>query len=317
VGSLIRIDLDQPIPGYREFITCWLYHDERIAYVVDPGPTSSISVVVDAIARAGIDRLDAVLLTHIHIDHAGGVGDLVRRVPVGRVVCHPRGARHLVDPTRLWEGSLATLGDLVEVYGPIAPVEEALLATSSRDVPGLEVDTIHTPGHAPHHVCYAHGERLYLGEVAGTRFATTAGPTIRPATPHRFEYEVADASIARLAAITPLPSEIVYGHYGTAAGTAATFDAARWQLAHWLVTIADQGLTEQPRGEAMDAWMADMAVSDPHFAPALAMASDLIEREHTFTGNSIGGMIRYLAGGPDLTAARERAGRGPGAPLRT
>jgi len=120
---LTCIDLDQPsLEGFRRFISSWLYRGPAFTLLVDPGPLSTIPHLVGELRRLGVGRLDAILLTHIHIDHAGGAGALLREFPEARVICHPEGIRHLIAPEKLWEGSRKVLGKLAEAYGEIVPV---------------------------------------------------------------------------------------------------------------------------------------------------------------------------------------------------
>src|SRR6056297_1613601 len=111
--NLTCIDLDQPDhEGFRRFISSWLHRDKRLGFLVDPGPLSTIPHLLAELDKAGVERLDLILLTHIHIDHAGGTGALLDRYPEAKVVCHPDGIPHMIDPAQLWQGSLKVLGDL-------------------------------------------------------------------------------------------------------------------------------------------------------------------------------------------------------------
>ena len=120
-ANLALIPLPQDLPGFDTFISAWLVTGER-TYLVDPGPAVTIQKLVAALRALHIHHLDAILLTHIHIDHSGGIGDLVTHFPDTPVVCHPKAVEHLVDPARLWAGSVKTLGAIARAYGPISPV---------------------------------------------------------------------------------------------------------------------------------------------------------------------------------------------------
>ena len=103
------IDLDIPSLGYTKFISAWLYKGEGGSFLVDPGPARTIPALLDGLTRHGVTRLDLILLTHIHMDHAGGIGDLAEKFPDAKVVCHEKAVRHLLYPVKLWEGSLKVL----------------------------------------------------------------------------------------------------------------------------------------------------------------------------------------------------------------
>ena len=120
ISKLVCIDLDQPqLEGFRQFISSWLCVTDRCTVVVDPGPLSTIPHLAAELRRHGVDHIDYILLTHIHIDHAGGTGALLREFPGALVICHPEGIRHMIAPEKLWEGSQKVLGQLAEVYGEI------------------------------------------------------------------------------------------------------------------------------------------------------------------------------------------------------
>src|SRR3954469_12864894 len=137
--------------------------------IVDPGPASSLETLLD---RLGGTTPRALLLTHIHLDHAGATGVLCRRFPDLRVYVHEVGAPHLVDPSKLLESAGRLYGDdMWELWGEVAPVPEDRIQALSG---GETIDGFHvayTPGHASHHVSYLHEESgdAYVGDVAGVR----------------------------------------------------------------------------------------------------------------------------------------------------
>ena len=101
------VDLDQNREGYREFLCCWVYQKDGYTFLIDPGPRSTIDYLVGALDELGVNKVDYVLLTHIHIDHGGGLANLLNVFPQARVFCHDSGIKHVVDPSRLWKGSLS------------------------------------------------------------------------------------------------------------------------------------------------------------------------------------------------------------------
>ena len=299
--GLHLIDLDQPLPGQRRFISCWARVADDLSYVVDPGPPSTGDALVAALERLGLERLDFILLTHVHLDHGGTTAGILARWPRARVVCHARGREHLVDPSRLWEGSLAVLGDKARVYGAPRPVPEAALADHAEaEARGITI--IDTPGHAPHHVCFRHGDHLFLGEAAGT-YSTlgqgdaTAEPYLRPATPPRFRLETAQDSLDRLLALDPLPDTLHFAHHGRHTGDArALLAAARAQLGLWVDTCRDVAAARPglDRAALMDAIAAELVARDPHYARGARLPDDIREREADFTRQTLRGMLGYL-----------------------
>jgi glyoxylase-like metal-dependent hydrolase (beta-lactamase superfamily II) len=151
--------------------------------IVDPGPASCVETLLEQLGPA---KPTALLLTHIHLDHAGATGVLCRRFPELEVYVHELGAPHLVDPSRLLESAGRLYGDdMWELWGEVAPVPEQRV----RPLRGGEVvngfRVAYTPGHASHHVCYLHEESgdAYVGDVAGVRippYEHTVAPTPPP-----------------------------------------------------------------------------------------------------------------------------------------
>ena len=132
----------------------------RVA-VVDTGNNESVPLVMQALDELGLraSAVDYVMLTHIHLDHAGGAGALMRACPEARLVVHPRGVRHMVDPSRLWAGSVAVYGEETarRLYGEILPVPADRIVAADDglvvDMAGRRFEFLDTPGHARHHVC--------------------------------------------------------------------------------------------------------------------------------------------------------------------
>ncbi|MBA3263693.1 MAG: MBL fold metallo-hydrolase [Thermoleophilaceae bacterium] len=151
--------------------------------IIDPGPASCVETLLE---QLGPTRPRALLLTHIHLDHAGAAGVLCRRFPELQVYVHEVGAPHLIDPSKLLESAGRLYGDdMWELWGEVAPVPEERVhrISGGETIEGFRV--AYTPGHASHHVCYFHAETgdAYVGDVAGVRippYAHTVAPTVPP-----------------------------------------------------------------------------------------------------------------------------------------
>lgn len=151
--------------GRPHVIGCWQVGDA----LVDPGPESSLTTVLAAL---GEERPRALLLTHIHLDHAAATGALVRRWPDLEVYVHERGAPHLIDPAKLLASAERLYGDQMErLWGEIVPVPSANVRPLSGGERVLGMRVAYTPGHASHHVCYLHEESgtAFVGDVAAVR----------------------------------------------------------------------------------------------------------------------------------------------------
>lgn len=193
-----------------------IVHRGRGAFV-DCGTAHSLPQLLAALTSGGLTPADVdyLFLTHVHLDHAGGAGQLMRALPNARAVLHPRGAPHMVDPTALIAGSIAVYGESVfqRLYGEILPIDAHRLLVTQEcqrlSLAGREFEFMHTPGHAMHHQairdmgtgCVFTGDTFGISyrefDVAGRAFIL---PTT---TPTQFDPEQLQASIARVAAASP------------------------------------------------------------------------------------------------------------------
>jgi len=214
--------------GYRRsgMVGFYLMVENRRAAVIDTGMSRSVPVLLEVLESRGLDIADVayVIPTHVHLDHAGGAGEMMRRFPNARLVVHPRGARHLVDPSRLKAGVDAVYGAerAAREFGTPVPVpaERVLEAPDNfvLDLNGRELLFLDTPGHARHHFCIvdARSASLFTGDTFGIsyrEFDTARGAFIFPTTPPtQFEPERLHASIDRL--VTYNPGQLLLTHFG-------------------------------------------------------------------------------------------------------
>lgn len=298
INNLFCIDLDQPrLTGFRKFISSWCFRYAGKTFLVDPGPLSTIPHLLRALKGRGIEHLDTILLTHIHIDHAGGCGELLKHYPEAQVICHPKGIEHLIAPQKLWQGSLKVLGKTAQTYGEIIAVPKERIAATEEIDGGIRC--YQTPGHAVHHCCYLVADLLFAGEVAGVRCAVPEGIYMRPATPPRFILEVALDALERMIALAP--QRMVFAHYGLVDNALRHLRIGRDQLKLWVRgAAAVAGLDPAKRVAAFTAWL---LARDAHFARLDQLPADLQQREREFIGNSLRGMSDYVAG---LSAAARR-----------
>jgi glyoxylase-like metal-dependent hydrolase (beta-lactamase superfamily II) len=179
--------------------------------VVDPGPASCVDTLID---RMGATEPRVLMLTHIHLDHAGASGVLCRRYPKLKVYVHESGAPHLVDPSKLLASARRLYGDdMDELWGEVAPVPAERITTLSggESVEGFRV--AYTPGHAPHHVCYLHEDSgdAYVGDVAGVRIPPYTH-TVAPTPPPDIDLEAWLDSLHTLASWNP--QSLCLTHFG-------------------------------------------------------------------------------------------------------
>lgn len=284
------IYLDQPLlKGFREFISSWLVTGRSSAFIVDPGPLSTIPVLVRELEKKNVSHLDYILLTHIHIDHAGGTGELLKQYPDARVICHPKGIPHLIDPEKLWKGSLKILGKTAEAYREIISVPEKNICFRDSVYDGKL--TVHrTPGHASHHLCFLMDGILFGGEVCGVYCRFEDGCYMRPATPPRFDYEIAKSSIDQMIELNP--DSLIVGHHGLAEPAGKYLKAGRDQLKIWMKAIAQtRNVDKAELNGRLYEWLVE---NDRLFSGIQQLAPDIQERERHFMGNSIAGMRQYF-----------------------
>ncbi len=309
--GLHLIDLDQPLPGQRRFISCWVWHTTQLTFVVDPGPSGTVDRLLTGLAELGVTRLDFILLTHVHLDHAGCTAQVLSQWPDARVICHERGRPHLTDPSRLWEGSRQVLGTKAEVYGEPRPVSAAALAPGG-ELAAHGITVIDTPGHAPHHQSFLHAGNLFLGEAAGTFSTLGQGAEawdyyLRPATPPRYRPEVYDRSLATLCELGTKVQRLCFAHHGQhTAAPRELLQGARFQAKLWLQVCdrfcAEHGgpatvLAAGPGHEHLGALADALAAADPYFARRSRLPADIRERELDFTRQTLRGILGHLTGG--------------------
>ncbi|HEX6257242.1 MAG TPA: MBL fold metallo-hydrolase [Euzebyales bacterium] len=233
------IQLDTRTAGVSHVTAGFLIRAPRPA-LVECGPSLTIDSVVDALARLGLDPDDLayLIVSHIHLDHAGGAGDIARTFGSATVVVSDIGARHLEDPTRLNASSRRVYGDLMDtVYGDCTPIDgDRILGVEDRT--GLDLGGGHTlellatPGHAKHHISVLdhNSGALFVGDSVGVKTPHT-GP-LRPATPPPdFDLELAQSTIDRYRRIDP--QRIYLAHYGAVDPPHDTLAEASEQLAAW------------------------------------------------------------------------------------
>lgn len=290
--------IDTRMSGYSGITSGYLIRSDRPC-LVETGTATSAPVVRDALAGLGIgpDDLATIVVTHIHLDHAGGVGDLAAMFPRAEVVVHERGARHLVDPEKLLTSARRVFGSVLDdVFGVLRPTEarrvRALGDTGSIDLGGgRSLSTFHSPGHAQHHVGLVDSLTgdLYVGDAAGIYIPETAD--LRPATPPPdFDLDLAVSSLERFRAVGP--TRLLFSHFGPVEQVEPTLDRSIEELRLWVELVKDV------RASALDLDHAVAMVTErtrDRYARYLADA-DLQEKHEHLSGTAanIAGINRWL-----------------------
>lgn len=225
-----------------ERTSCYLILADKVA-LIETGPTPGTVYIKDALKTLGIvpEKVDYIIVTHIHLDHAGGAGIMARDLPKAKVFVHPRGARHLIDPARLTAGARAIYGDDFDrLFGEILPVPAERICTpadgDTLDLGGGRTLTFfHTPGHARHHfVLYDPASRgIFSGDALGVRFQALSNLigsdfTLLSTPPSEFDPVSAIETIDRVSRLNP--EYIYFTHYGRGGGVKAILARLREQV---------------------------------------------------------------------------------------
>jgi glyoxylase-like metal-dependent hydrolase (beta-lactamase superfamily II)/uncharacterized protein (DUF1015 family) len=244
--------IDTKMAGYQGITAGYLIRGSRPC-LVETGTAPSAPVVAEALAALGVGPADlaSVVVTHIHLDHAGGAGDIAAMYPSAEIVVHERGARHLADPSRLMASAKRVYGNALDrLFGTLAPVPAERIRSvddaGTVDLgDGRRLDSHYSPGHAKHHVGLidsASGD-LYVGDAAGVYLPETGD--LRPATPPPdFDLEVALTSLRKFRALEP--ARLLFSHYGPVSGVEEILDRSEEEIRIWV-----EG-TRQARAAGLD-----------------------------------------------------------------
>lgn len=278
-----------PIPGYEEFIGTYLIIGEKKA-LIDVGPRMAIPGLLSVLSRIKInpDEIDYVILSHIHIDHAGGTGTAIKEMKNAKVIVHSRGRAHLIDPTALWQASQETLGELALKYGSYEPVTEDRIITSEDRMKielgkGITLEVYLTPGHASHHqsIFETHNRVLFSGDSAGVY---TNG-RLRLTTPPPFRLDSSLTAIDKMIALQPI--KLGYAHYGCCDNAVERLQAYRDKL---LIDfdIAQAGARNS---KSVDEVIEDIREKDRSFDDFETLDKEVYQREYDLLSDSVRGLM--------------------------
>ena len=299
----------QPLPGGiraldtrtagMSSVTAGYLLDAPRPTLVECGPALSVDTVIDALRGEGMDPDDLAYLvvSHIHLDHAGGAGDVLRAFPSASVVVSEVGARHLVDPERLNASSRRVYGDLMDtVYGSCTPIDaRRVKGVADGDVldlgGGRRLELMYTPGHAKHHIAAFDPDAgaLFVGDSVGVKMPGMQ--VIRPATPPPdFDYGLASETVRRYRALGP--QHVYLAHYGAVDPPDEALAEAEERLQAW-VEAAEAAWREHAEVDHIAETLAHRFASevvpsddDPH-------ASERVQLLSGFASNAAG-LLRYL-----------------------
>jgi glyoxylase-like metal-dependent hydrolase (beta-lactamase superfamily II) len=234
------LEIDTLLGGWQR-VTAGYLIEGPAPVLVETGSQSSVPVLLAALAEHGVGAGDlaGVAVTHVHLDHAGGVGDVAKAFPKAVVYVHPRGARHLADPSRLVASAATVYGDVLDsLYGRLTPTSservKAVEDGAEIDIGGGRVlSVVHSPGHAKHHMALHDSQSglLFVGDSVGVRLPGAGA--LRPATPPA-DFDLAQALDSLKRYSDRSPSALALAHYGLLPDDPETaLDQARDILQEW------------------------------------------------------------------------------------
>lgn len=266
--------IDLETAGYEGFFASYVLKGEKIA-IIETGPTSSIPNLLAGLREIGIQtsQVDYVMLSHIHLDHAGGAGTLLQSLPNAKLIVHKRGAPHLVDPEKLWEQSRQALGEVVNLYGPVQPIPESRLLIPEDGMiidlgNQIELQVVETLGHASHHQSFyeKRSRTVFPGDAAGIYLSQL--DAVIPTSPPPLRLEMALDSLEKLTSLAP--KWLCYTHFGQADKAVHRLRAHVKQLKLWAKIVSEA----LKRGDDLQAIYALVLEQDP----AMKSAVDFIRR---------------------------------------
>ncbi|GAC1350915.1 MAG: MBL fold metallo-hydrolase [Ktedonobacteraceae bacterium] len=275
-----------PFLGEHEIVGSYLLAGENELAIIDPGPGSMLEPLLASIKDAGFDPQDVthILATHVHLDHAGVTGSLVRQLPKAQVYVHSKGASHLIDTSKVVASAARIYGDRMQMlWGEIesTPAERVhvLEGGDVLKVAGHRLEVHYTPGHAVHHVVFfdAHSGELFAGDVAGVRLPGV--DYVRPPTPPPdLDLEAWSESISLIRSLRP---DVLYiGHFGAVRDITQHFSRLRETLSAWGDFVLDAMRKEKEEAEIITLLIEktqselQRAAKDPHAIQRYEIASN-------------------------------------------
>ena len=288
--NLFLIELETG--GFKNLICSYIIKGTK-TILVESGPTSSVPNLVSGLKELNIRLEDVqyVAITHVHLDHGGGAGTLLKFLPNAKVLVHPRGMPHLINPERLWPSAQAVLGFVSEIFGKPEPVpKERIIPVTegSFDLDdGAKLTVIETLGHASHNLSFLESLNggVFPGDAAGTYFPEF--DVVMPTTPPPFHFGAALASLDKL--ISLKPTVLYYSHFGKVSNGVQRLKDYKVQLQLW-AKIADEGVR---KNQSLEEIRDRILVEDK----VMYQLGDYLKSHRIYSktalGNSVQGFIHY------------------------
>lgn len=289
--NLFLIDLQTG--GFKNLIASYVLKG-RTAVIVETGPSSSIPNLFSGLRELDVkpEEVAYVAISHVHLDHGGGVGALLKLLPNAKVVVHPRGVPHLINPRKLWVQSKAVLGNVTEIYGAPKPVPKDRIIGASDGMrlnvgDNVELKITETLGHASHHLSYYESVNrgVFLGDAAGIYLSQS--DVVIPTSPPPFRLDLALNSLEKLGRLNP--KALYYSHFGEASDAVRRLQNYARQIKLW-ATIAKKGVENKQKPSAIKERILEEDEAMRRIAPFLRVHPILMK---TAVENSVQGFIDW------------------------
>ena len=287
--------IDAGMHGEEERLACYLF-DTPQRVLIETGPSVTLHHLTAALDHLGIDDLAAIVVTHIHLDHAGGAGHLAARYPGAKIGVHRAGAPHLVDPERLWASATRIYGEegMRRLWGPMEPIAaDRLLVLDEGDRIPLgghrHLDVMYTPGHARHHLVFLDPETggCFVGDAVGIAFPH--GHVVQPVTPPPdLDPDLVVAQLHRMAARDP--AFLGFAHFGLDPDPQRALAEAETRLRAWVEFVRGLPDDDETAWQELRRWVLDGYRADGCPEEMITVYDD-----NTFWPMQVAGIRRWLA----------------------
>lgn len=289
------VDLESA--GIKDFIASYILmgKNSHARAIVETGPASTVHNLLSALTELNVkpEEVVYVAVSHIHLDHSGGAGILLKHLPKAKLIVHPRGAPHVTNPEKLWAQSKEALGVIAEKYGKPEPVPEERIIVATEGMTftigdAVKLKVIETLGHASHHLAYyetlSHG--IFTGDAAGIYL--NKHDVVVPTTPWLFRLDIALASLEKL--IKLKPQDLYYSHFGKAYKAIEKLQSYSKQLELWADT-AKRGIE---KGEKLEAISRRILESDAALQKVSKYIKQHLILSQTVLCQSVEGVTKYV-----------------------
>lgn len=287
---LIDLELD----GIENFIASYVLKGKNTA-IVETGPASTVENLLSSLKELNVkqDEVTYVAISHIHLDHGGAAGTLLKHLPKAKLIVHQRGAPHAAKPGKLWTQARKVLGSIAEMYGEPEPVptERIIAATDGMNFDignGVKLKVVETLGHASHHLSYYEtlSRGIFTGDAAGIYLNRV--DLVVPTTPPPFRLDIALASLEKLISLNP--RFLYYSHFGKVYNATERLQAYVNQLKLW-TEIAKQGIE---KGETVEAVSKRILESDVAIQKAVVYIKNHPILSKTVLNQSVEGVMKFV-----------------------